>query len=136
MIGHYLLDGKRVVEVDTSKPDDLMKWALEFENLDRVVARNIVRGHLVSTVFLGLDHNLSGKGPPLVFETMVFAGTGRYEGYCDRHATYSQAVRRHNELVREIRGSLGLLAWIKNIVVNFFSGGKTWLTIEKRKSSK
>lgn len=54
----------------------LLEWARDFEDTDRVVARTVLpNGLVVSTVWIGLDHNF-GAGPPLIFETMVF---DRYE---------------------------------------------------------
>ena len=38
----------------------------------RVVARDRQADVEVSTVFLMLDHNFSGGGPPILWETMVF----------------------------------------------------------------
>lgn len=29
---------------------------------------------IISTVFLGIDHNFGDNGPPVLFETMIFAG--------------------------------------------------------------
>ena len=64
----YILDGRMPVE-----EADLMKWAEWLEKADRKVARNMLHNGDISTVFLGLDHNL-GDGPPLLFETLVFGG--------------------------------------------------------------
>jgi hypothetical protein len=47
---------------------------------------------MVSTVFLGIDHNF-GNGPPLLFETMVFGG--EYDGYCKRYSTWEEAEGGH-----------------------------------------
>ncbi len=72
---HYILDGK------TPVPVGLMEWAEWFGRNDRSVAKDEFEGVVVSTVFLGLDHNFFGDGPPLLFETMVFTdieGGGRY----------------------------------------------------------
>ncbi len=38
------------------------------------VSKTKVGNITISTVWLGLDHNFSGDGPPLIFETMVFHG--------------------------------------------------------------
>jgi hypothetical protein len=50
---------------------DLLTWAKAFKNSDRKVKQEHVGPFLVSTVFLGLDHNFS-EGPPILWETMVF----------------------------------------------------------------
>ena len=73
-LGRYILDAeKRPVECD-----DLMQWARWFERNRqfRQLARDeiVVDGveYLVSTVFLGVDHSWDDKGPPILFETMIF----------------------------------------------------------------
>lgn len=47
-------------------------WVATFDDAERTVAKTDVGGYHVSTVWLGLDHRFGGKGPPLIFETMVF----------------------------------------------------------------
>jgi hypothetical protein len=49
---------------------DLFEWAQWFENASRHVGYDQVSGFVVSTVFLGINHNFS-KSKPLWFETMV-----------------------------------------------------------------
>ena len=71
----YTLDEKGNPVVET----DLMKWAQWFETGKRGVASERIADSLVSTVFLGLDHNLSGSGPPVLWETMVFGGVLDHE---------------------------------------------------------
>lgn len=74
---------------------DVLRWALWFEQSDltRVVARDEVGAACVSTVFLGLDHNFSMRGPPLLWETCVFRGELATEGR--RSATRDDALRAH-----------------------------------------
>ncbi len=47
----------------------------------------------VSTAFLGINHNFTGKGPPVLFETMVFGGA--LDGDCNRTATWEEAEKQH-----------------------------------------
>lgn len=91
---HYILKGKEIVETD------LMTWArwLEENPTDRIIKQETVaNGKWVSTVFLGLDHSFSQEGAPILFETMIFPGKGKplSEEYCDRYATYDEAVEGH-----------------------------------------
>lgn len=51
----------------------------------------------VSTVWLGLDHRF-GDGPPLIFETMVFATSTRDE-LTRRYSTEQEAREGHAEVV-------------------------------------
>lgn len=58
----------------------------------------------VSTVWLGIDHNFLGIGPPLVWETMVFGGDRDEE--CRRYATRAEAFDDHERIVRELRAEV------------------------------
>lgn len=58
----------------------------------------------VSTVFLGIDHNHSGKGPPVLFETLVFGGP--LDGNMDRYCTYSDAENGHLEMLIKVIDAL------------------------------
>jgi hypothetical protein len=70
---YYYPNGKPILSDELM--DDTMKWALLFGERDaqRMVARSTTPyGETLSTVWLGLDHG-DGSGPPLIFETMMFA---------------------------------------------------------------
>lgn len=86
--GHWILDGIEPIEVD------LMTWARWYGDADRHIAFDHLEPWRVSTVFLGLDHNFGGEGPPLLFETMVF-GEGWGDLWCERTSTYEQAITIH-----------------------------------------
>lgn len=59
-----------------------------------VLVQDIVRGYLVSTIFLGYDASCGVSEEPLVFETMVFKDS--YEDlYCRRCSTYDDAMLQH-----------------------------------------
>jgi hypothetical protein len=88
---HYILVGQTVVP-----EPDLLKWALWYETGDRVVKQTTVGATLISTVFLGLDHNF-GDGPPLLFETMTF--TDGEDNDCERCSTWLQAEAQHERFV-------------------------------------
>jgi hypothetical protein len=56
------------------RPMGMLDWARMMEDRDySVVAQHWVRGWMVSTVWLGLNHNFTFKGAPVIFETMIFA---------------------------------------------------------------
>ena len=86
---NYVLNANRSV----TKMTDLIEWATRFGQDNRVVAKTEHGGITVSTVFLGIDHNLGSYGPPLLFETMVFGGLR--DGQTYRCSTYLEAERTH-----------------------------------------
>lgn len=73
----------------------------------RRVAIDLVGGYHVSTVFLGIDHNFYGDGPPLLFETMVFGGENpsdcHLDLFCDRYSTAAAARLGHAAVVEALR---------------------------------
>lgn len=83
-------------------PITMKQWAGSRER-DRRIALTDAGGYWVSTVWLGLDHSF-GDGPPLIFETMIFAGSEREvadwaEEYCERYATEAAALAGHDRAV-------------------------------------
>lgn len=99
---HYVLDGKNVV------PATPEEWGRFLQTADRRVALDFVGDHRVSTVFLGLDHNWSQEGPPLIFETMVFADEGWDEQDCYRCSTYEEAELQHAQVYSRLKAKYWL----------------------------
>ena len=62
----YILQGHKAIPVDRET------YLNQQEHQNRTVAKSTIGNYLVSTVFLGLDHQFHAHGPPLLFETMVF----------------------------------------------------------------
>jgi hypothetical protein len=97
MLPHYfILDGH------TPVPCSVETWSAWFEeNFDnRHVGCSEQGDVFVSTVFLGINHNFFGNGPPILFETMVFiAGDG---GDCERYSTWDEAAEGHRKWVNMI----------------------------------
>ena len=89
---YYILaeDGKTPIATQ-----DLMLWAGFMQKGPVHVAdtRDEEQGVRVSTVFLSLDHNHSGIGPPILFETMVFGGKNSERMW--RYTTWEEAERGH-----------------------------------------
>ena len=67
----YYPDGKPILSDDLLPAG--MKWAMLFEQDRSVGQTKTLYGERLSTVWLGLDHSFSRTGPPLIFETMLFA---------------------------------------------------------------
>ena len=102
ILGHYILDEKLdVVEVS------LQQWGRFFEKIgNRRVAFDKVGVYLVSTVFLGIDHNFLEEGPPHLFETMIFKAGSNQDLYCERYATWDEAVEGHERAVAKAEKGL------------------------------
>lgn len=82
--------------------DDVMEWANSMEDEDRIVAfTELPNEAQVSTVFLGLDHNFTLEGPPILWETMVFGGTSDgWERRCS--GTREDALKMHNAMIESL----------------------------------
>ena len=95
MMDRYILvDGKPVFE------PDLMIWAEWFEkNSERIIQHNLINGILISTVFLGLDHNYDA-GPPLLWETMIF--DLYHEDPQWRYTSHESALKGHQRAIRKV----------------------------------
>lgn len=82
---------------------DLDQWCKWFESADRSVAMDRVGDSEISTVFLGIDHNFSGKGQPVLWETMVFGG--KHDMKNDRcSGTRVDAEKMHDQMVKKVMG--------------------------------
>lgn len=97
---YFKLDGKIAMECRS-----LLEWAEWMEIADRHVAKETIEGFRVSTVFLGLNHNFSGNGDPLLFETMVFSPNGRSIDM-KRYFTWEEAEEGHKKIVETIKVNL------------------------------
>lgn len=87
-------------------PISMDQWSRLHVAFDyRVVAKTQVGAYEVSTVWVGFDHGW-GDGPPLIFETMVFAEeAGPYDLMCWRYSTEAQARQGHEETVLLLRAT-------------------------------
>ena len=84
---------------------DVKKWGLWMKANGRRVAKTDVEGTLVSTVFLGTDHNTFG-GEPLLFETMVFESSDFMHSYVERYSNRQQAIAGHDQAVAMVRDAI------------------------------
>lgn len=95
----YILDekGNPIVE------SDIYLWSNWFENADlRRVAKDTIGDSDVSTVFLGVDHNFNKRGPPILWETMVFGGKlDREQDRCS--GSKEQAEAMHARMVKRVK---------------------------------
>lgn len=87
--------------------EDIMEWARLIEQREYAeVAVDHVGDVVVSTVWLGIDHNWLGHGPPIIFETMIFGGA--FDRWQWRYCTDDQALVGHANAVRLAQGDAEL----------------------------
>jgi hypothetical protein len=97
------------------RPMEMLDWVRKHADLDyKVVAQHWIRGWMVSTVWLGINHRFTGDGPPVIFETMIFPpgdemgdGTVWSEQYMDRYSTEAAAQAGHDQAISALRERLG-----------------------------
>ena len=89
---HYNREGKTIT---------LDEWAtlMSQDEVKRVAYTEVDEGCYVSTVWLGMDHNWTEDGPPIIFETMILGG--RYDQEQIRYSTEEQAVVGHARMVEK-----------------------------------
>lgn len=120
-IGTYILDdaGEPVRERDT------IVWGKWFEAAIKEGRKHIgddtVGPYRVSTIFLGVDYDLGGPGPPVLWETMIFGlpekrtflgrrlrkdlGQERYSSRADALAGHARAVKYAASLPQPLSAS-------------------------------
>lgn len=95
--GYWILD-----ERGEPVPADAETWGFWFESADRHVADDADEqtGWRVSTVFIGLDHNFSNAGPPVLWETLVFGGP--LDGEMERYTSRADALEGHRAMCARV----------------------------------
>lgn len=89
----YILDENE--NVTAVSMEEWAEW-LQENREERIIKHTRLFGIWVSTVFLGLNHNLFGD-EPLIFETVIFGGAS--DMYQDRYSTREQALKGHRKAV-------------------------------------
>lgn len=82
------------------------RWSelLSVDNYHRVAFGQVTyqgKQLAVSTVWLGIDHNFSGRGEPLVWETMVF-GDCDFDQELVRYSTEQDALEGHRRIMSDL----------------------------------
>ena len=88
-------------------PITLWEWGhlIQTPAEERRIGRDTVHDHLISTVYLGLDHSLWGQ-PPLIYETMIFCqhqGECPLNNWCERYPTLENAQTGHQSAVTMVK---------------------------------
>ena len=102
-------------------PCTLTEWATwDPEHAKRIIGRHETETHLVSTVFLGLDHGWIGLDTrPIWFETMIFDKTQRRELELDGKLTGTWTIgdaiyeKRYSTLKEAEQGHEAAIAWLE-----------------------
>lgn len=99
MMNHFYLNDDH-----TYRCCSLTEWSEQIDKLykenKKHLAYDIINGKLVSTIWLGLNHNHHG-GRPLLFETMVFSEEqSGHDIYMDRYTTWHEAIVGHKKAVQ------------------------------------
>lgn len=99
---------------------DVSEWSEYMCRADRTVAKTQYENIVISTVFLGVDHNVGDEGEPLLFETMIFEDEDyghpvsfslsdkgfSIVGDNKRYSFYGEAEEGHKAICEEIRSRL------------------------------
>jgi hypothetical protein len=92
-------------------PCTLTEWAMwDRDREKRVIGRHESETHVVSTVFLGVDHAFYSDARPKWFETMIFDKTQRDELELDE-MIYE---KRYSTLKEAEQGHQAAIAWLKS----------------------
>jgi hypothetical protein len=108
--GHYDRDGNRLTELE-------WQFLMARDPFYFRVALSHVGEVEISTVLLPFDHDLFGRGPPLIFETMVFGG--ELDQRQERYATELEALTGHARwagMVRELHPDAPVTHWTREDV--------------------
>jgi hypothetical protein len=97
---------------------DALTWGRlhEDESYMRIGSDNILDCIWVSTVWLGINTNFRPEGPPIIFETMVFAKHDmNVDLWCQRYSTEFNAKLGHDYVVGYLSDPDNLLALVRGI---------------------
>lgn len=91
------------------KPISLDEFAVLAEDLTyKRIRHDYIGDFMISTAWLGIDHNLASKGPIVIFETMILT-TDSYKGgieafdyYQERYSTEEEAKAGHEEAIQVV----------------------------------
>ena len=100
---YKLNNDKSVSECSFKEWSTQFKECLIKENGCETVGKDIINGKAISTVFLGLDHNLRGDQPH-IFETMIFYPDDEDASFVwKRTSTWNEAEEAHSEAIHHVK---------------------------------
>jgi hypothetical protein len=96
---YVLKDGKPVPERDPRNAG-----AFIGSHVDKTLLRASNGTEIcISTVFLGVDHNYSGKGPPVLWKTMIFWDGNDLDSWQKRYTSEEAAREGHQAGVAMVK---------------------------------
>ena len=103
----YILDvnGNPVAEPNLERRRE---WFARHKN--RLVRRSYITKDIYSTAILGIDYNHSGRGAPVLWETMVFGGP--HDGYQRRYSSRAAAFKGHASAIALTKHGLSHISTI------------------------
>lgn len=88
----YILKGKKTIQIDYED------WVLS-SKITTIKRTPFING-MIWTLFLGLDHNISGVGEPELFESIICGGILDGKQYV--YTTWDHAIKGHEYLLKKI----------------------------------
>lgn len=132
---YYKMNGRPYVD-SKSKGKALMQWVKDFEKPDRIMcSRKMYLGSLlISTIWLGLDHNWGFGKKPLIFETMVFFGGFGHDIDCERYSTKEDALKGQKYFVQKYKNPFTYAAAVFPIIEDTFLNrmSELWEAVRKQ----
>jgi len=95
----YILVGKLPIQVF-----DLIEWSQWMETADRRVARDKIGDIVITTMFLGLDRNISRTSSPILFETIILGGN--FDKHREQYHNWEEAEAGHQHWVEKVRNAV------------------------------
>jgi len=99
VLRRYVLDN----EGNPFRQDDPVSWTEFMQDVERrQVAFEEVGKWTVSTLFMGIDHDIVGIGPPVLWKTSV-SGPKPWGGLSHWYSSRWRALSQHDQLAEAIR---------------------------------
>jgi hypothetical protein len=113
----YVLEGHNVRQAKSME-----EWGRCFDSPERIVAVAEDEYFKLSTVFLGARHNHFRPGPPILFETMVFA-TDAYRALIPESKSLDLIAQRYSSWDDAETGHITMLKRLKKQIEFALEGG-------------
>lgn len=93
------------------KPITYEEWIESFKDISyKIIKKDNVGPYIISTVWLGINHQFLPAESPMIFETMIFCEDKKDELYHEmqRYTYKEQAIEGHDEMVQRCMVKLGM----------------------------